>query len=47
MSKSSFHKIGFVRSDDAFVVKGRDGNEIIKDNVDSLLKSYKSTFEGF
>ncbi len=47
MFGNSIHMIGKVTEDKQFVVKGRDGNEIINTNVNSLLRSYKSSFEGF
>jgi len=47
MNGNSICQIGKVVNGDSFVVKGRDGKEIINTNVNSLLQSYRSTFEDF
>jgi len=46
MDSSSFAQIGQVILNE-FTVKGKDGSEIIKTNVEDLLKPYKQTFEGY
>ena len=47
MKGSSVSRLGTVRTDDKFIVKGMDGKRIIGTSVNTLLHSYKSTFRGY
>lgn len=44
---NSYTYLGDVRKDSMFMIKGKKGSESIKTDVDTLLKSYKSTFKGY
>lgn len=44
---NSLTYLGQVRTDYAFIIKEKKGHEIIKTDIDTLLKSYKSTFKGY
>ncbi|MDB5204897.1 MAG: Phosphoribosylformylglycinamidine synthase [Candidatus Taylorbacteria bacterium] len=47
MKGNSFTQIGKVSKDSKFIIKGRDGNEIVNAGIDALLTDYKSTFKNF
>ncbi|MDD5181879.1 MAG: AIR synthase-related protein [Candidatus Nanoarchaeia archaeon] len=47
MHGTSIAEVGTVRGDNRFIIRGIDDKEIVSTTVDSLLKSYKSTFEGY
>ncbi len=47
MQGNSFAKIGTVREDNAFVVTGRNGNEIVRTNLDVILESYKAPLRDY
>ncbi len=43
MGVNAFSQIGQITDNDSFIVRGKEGNELVNTNVTSLLKSYKST----
>ena len=47
MHGTSIAEVGTVRGDSRFIITGTHGKEIVDTSVDSLLKSYKSTFKGY
>ena len=47
MDGNAYSQVGVVRDDCNFTVKGKSGNKIVDGNTESLLGSYKQTFEGF
>ena len=47
MKGNIFANIGTVGKDNAFIIKGMNGNIIINTNTDSMLNSYKSTFKNY
>jgi len=47
MKGNSFAKIGTIKKDNSFVVKGKNGNKIISTTINSILRSYKATFKDY
>jgi len=47
MSGSRITRIGAVRTDDKFVIDGRERKAVVETTVNDLLYSYKSTFEDY
>jgi len=47
MQGNYFARIGTIRDDERFVVKGSSGKEVASTTIASLSQSYKSTFGGF
>ena len=47
MHVNVFAKIGIVRGDNSFIIKGTDGDKIVDTNVDLMLEFYKSTFKDY
>ena len=47
MQGNSFARIGTIRDDERFVVRGSSGKEVVSTTLENLSQSYKSTFGGF
>ncbi len=47
MEGNKVARIGAIRNDHEFFIEGRRGELVISTNVNGLLNSYKSTFEGY
>ena len=47
MMFGNYARIGTIRDDERFVVKGSSGKEVASTTITSLSQSYKSTFGGF
>lgn len=44
---NSFAKIGVVRGDSSFIIKGKNGDEIVKADIKDMQSSYKKGFAGY
>ena len=47
MQGNSFARIGTIKDDERFVVRGSSGKEVVSTTLVNLSQSYKSTFGGF
>ncbi|MCH7663175.1 MAG: phosphoribosylformylglycinamidine synthase [Chloroflexi bacterium] len=47
MQGNAYEQIGKVRNDTKFEIIGRNGGNVIESDVDTMLTSYRSTFEGY
>lgn len=47
MGGNNFVCVGRVRNDDSFIIQGKNGKEVIKTNIGSMLGAYRSRFEGY
>ena len=47
MQGNIFSQIGTTIGDDHFIIKNKDGKDIVNTNLNLMLESYKSTFRGY
>ena len=47
MKGNAFAQIGMITKEEDFAIKGKNGKEIVKTTLDSMLEPYKSTFKEY